>query len=61
MGLVYHAEIRIFLLEKEEAFEVYLAEDLNYNCGRWTEKRRTGVKDVIWEPAEVVWTSDSES
>lgn len=38
MGFICHVkEIRIFLLENEEQFEVYLAEDLN--CGRWTEER----------------------
>lgn len=39
MGLLSYAEIRNFLLEEEEAFEIYLTEDLNWNCGRWTDER----------------------
>lgn len=62
MGLIYYAEIRNVLLEKEEAFEVYLTEHLNWNCGKWTEERWTGGgKDIICEPAEILWVSDSES
>lgn len=32
-------KVRIFFLENEELFEVYLVEGLNWNCGGWIEER----------------------